>query len=348
MPINFLQELLGSPQELITQLSLYLTVLLRARIRTLITPWCPTCGASAGLVKYGSQSRKGIGRVQLFRCNLCGRHFCERANWPWYRSRVPEGLSLLLAWLKLEGVPLWKLRKWFVISSYQTCYRQLCRLFRALALGGKQTSYRLPPSPPAAAATAAPAPPAAAAAAFILQIDELWLKCRHSWSYLFTFVPRIIKRRQRNGEPQQPQQQQQQQPQQQPPPQPSHYCWSVLLEGLSSLETKAAVKAALQKFGGKPDRIDTDGMTSYPAVIQELGIPHGVVIHDKEWVSAEGYHVNGCETLHSILRPWLAASRGLPAQLATWSQSFCAYRNCRSLTGLLLRLTKGMRTSSPQ
>jgi hypothetical protein len=41
---------------------------------------------------------------------------------------------------------------------------------------------------------------------------------------------------------------------------------------------------------------------------------HRTVVHDNEYVSAEGAHTNQVECLCSLLQPWLAKFRGLSKQ----------------------------------
>ena len=41
---------------------------------------------------------------------------------------------------------------------------------------------------------------------------------------------------------------------------------------------------------------------------------HYTVIHDEEYVSADGVHTNQVECLWSVLQPWLAKFRGLSKQ----------------------------------
>ena len=51
----------------------------------------------------------------------------------------------------------------------------------------------------------------------------------------------------------------------------------------------------------------TDELPAYQAMEHD----HRSVVHDEEYVSAEGVHTNQVECLWSLLQPWLAKFRGL-------------------------------------
>jgi hypothetical protein len=64
------------------------------------------------------------------------------------------------------------------------------------------------------------------------------------------------------------------------------------------------------KWQSKPRSIWRDGWDGYNAVLEELGIASGTVIHSKEWKSKKGHHNNNIEREWSNKRTWIKLCRG--------------------------------------
>ncbi|KXA99844.1 hypothetical protein AKJ42_02360 [candidate division MSBL1 archaeon SCGC-AAA261C02] len=74
-----------------------LTLLIRAFLSDKVR-FCPDCG-SKEVVRDGHNGRENIPRVQMFRCNSCGRRFSERANTIFYWKHASMGELFIITWI---------------------------------------------------------------------------------------------------------------------------------------------------------------------------------------------------------------------------------------------------------
>ena len=69
----------------------------------------------------------------------------------------------------------------------------------------------------------------------------------------------------------------------------------------------------IDEVGGLSYSLGEVWMDELPAY-QGMEHDHRTVVHDEEYVSADGVHTNQAECLWSLLQPWLGKFRGLSKQ----------------------------------
>ena len=287
---------------------------------------CRVCRGK-NLVKNGRSKRMFGGPVQNYRCKDCGSYVSENYFHEYYRHRYPVPVILLALQKRMEGHPVSKVVEFcavpFLKLVFRPCYATITRwilkygsklvdrVSRIKLKASRRTHWEIDEQydsriVPAQTKTQNLKIDFSDETAFTITIGnkqlDVKISCESEYDITFTHTvfkngKYVFKGKQKAGtigimDPE---------------------------TKLISLETfthdlqrsaNSLIRKTMYKWQATPCSIWSDGWTGYPLIMQTLDIPHGVVIHSKQWKSSRGHHDNNIEREWSTKREWIKPIRG--------------------------------------
>jgi transposase-like protein len=243
---------------------------------------CPVC-LSSYIVRNGHDQRLFGSPVQNYLCKNCYKQFCENIFHRFYRYKYPICFILLSLDLKKRGNAITQILDQIFIP-FSACFLQPCyaTITRWIMEFGQIA---------------------------IDKVAKIKLKAgrRKHWEIDEEYDSRIVETKEnrkyvKNGKKK-----------------AGSFCLIDPHTKLISLEpfdfnlskiARSTLLKTMYKWQTKPRSIWKDGWGGYDTILEELEIPHGVVIHTKEWKSKKGHHNNTIEREWSEKRTWIKQCRG--------------------------------------
>lgn len=243
---------------------------------------CPVC-LSLHVVKNGHNPRMFGSHIQNYLCRNCNKQFCENIFHRFYRYKYPLCFILLALDLKRKGNAITQIVEYLFVPSFnfflQPCYTTVTRWIRKFGRIAIEAVSKI----------------------------KLTAGRRKHWEIDEEYDSRIVKTREtgkyvRHGKKK-----------------AGTFGVFDSHTKLISVEpfdfelnkrARSTILRTETRWQTKPRSIWRDGFNGYDALLEDLNIPYGTVIHSKEYVSKKGHHDNGIEREWSAKRVWINPCRG--------------------------------------